>query len=129
MKGQILEETDSGSPVRKIVTIRQIETVDRLADQGLGHLTEIDIPIGQGHQQTEDHTDILDLGQERNIENLGQSHQIECHIKETEKEILGQVQERDTDQDQKKKTDIRKCQDLGLKIRLDIAVLAPVIVH
>ena len=80
----------------KVVIIELIKvTEDGLVGQLRDRLKEIDNLIGQGRQQKGGHTDIQDLGQEKDIESLSQGHQIEIRTIETENQGQGQKKERD----------------------------------
>ena len=95
--------------------IEQIKTTeDGLVDQLLGRQKEMHTLIGRGHQQKGGHTDILDLGQEKDIGNLGQGHLTEIHTIETEIEILGQGQMKERGQEK----DTRDVQGQGPRTEL-----------
>ena len=114
-----------------IKIIEQIKTTKGgLVGQLLGRQKEIDILIGQSHQQKGGHIDILDLGQEKDIGlgSLGQNHQTEPYTKETEREILGQGQKKDKGQGQKKQIDTGNVQGQSPGIG-PIKILVQVIIH
>ena len=101
----------------KVVIIGQIKTTeDGLVDQLLGHQKEKHNLTDHGHQQKVGHTDIPDLGQEKDTGNLGQGHQTEIHTIETEIEILGQGQMKERGQGQEK--DTRDVQGQGPRTEL-----------